>query len=352
MRLSEIAKLIDGELLGSGDTDIAGVRKIEEAGQGDVSFIANPKYIKFEQTTGATALIVDQDFQPARTDISYIRTQDPYMGFLRVLRLFAPPIGEQRPGVHPTAVIGSDVTIGSDVAIGPYVVVGDGSVLGDRCSIFANTVIGANVHVGSDSAIHANVSIYHGTRIGNRVTVHSGTVLGADGFGFAPGEGGAWEKIPQIGIVVIEDEVEIGANVTIDRATLGETRICRGVKLDNLIHVAHNVVIGQNTVIAAQTGISGSTKIGARNMIAGQVGIVGHIETAEHVIVEPQSGVSKSIRKPGRYFGHPAKEHLQALRQEGALRQLPDVLQEIRELRARIKGLEAALGYAEQNPIE
>jgi UDP-3-O-[3-hydroxymyristoyl] glucosamine N-acyltransferase len=184
--------------------------------------------------------------------------------------------------------------------------------------------------------------------VGDRVTIHAGAVLGADGFGFAPRSDGTWEKIPQTGIVVVEDDVEIGANTAIDRATLGQTLIGSGVKLDNLIHVAHNVVIGRNTVIAAQAGISGSTRIGEGNMIAGQVGIVGHIETASGVIIEAQSGVSKSIRNPGRYFGHPVKEHAQALRQEGALRQLPDLLREIRDMRNRIAQLEAALGVAEK----
>ncbi len=353
MRLSEIAEIIGGEIVGDGSLEIEGVKKIEEAGAGDVSFIANPKYAKFESTTRASALIVDNDFTTSRGDIAYIRTADPYMGFLRVLRHFAPDYGKQEPGIHPTAIIGDGVRIGDGVSIGPYAVIGSGTVLADNCSIFPHTVLGKNVTIGSEATIHSHVSIYNGCRVGDRVIIHSGTIIGADGFGFAPREDGGWEKIPQIGIVVIEEDVEIGSNVTIDRATLGETRICAGVKLDNLIHVAHNVVIGRKTVIAAQTGISGSTRIGERNMIAGQVGIVGHIETAERVIVEPQSGVSKSIRKPGRYFGHPAKEHLQALRQEGALRQLPDVLQEIRDLRTRIKALEDALRCAaEGNPLE
>jgi UDP-3-O-[3-hydroxymyristoyl] glucosamine N-acyltransferase len=340
MLVHEIARLVDGQIVGAADGEIANVRKIEEAAAGDISFIANLKYAKYHDITRASALLVGPDFPTTRADITYIRTADPYMAFLKVLRTFAPKGDLPEPGIHPTAVVADDVKLGEGVAIGPHVVIGRGGVIGDGAVIRANTVLGPNVTVGRDTIINANVSIYDGARIGDCVIIHSGAVLGADGFGFAPKEGGGWEKIPQIGIVVVEDDVEIGANVTIDRATLGETRICRGVKLDNLIHVAHNVVIGENTVIAAQAGISGSTRIGIDNMIAGQVGIVGHVETAPNVIIEAQSGVSKSIQKPGRYFGHPVKEHAQALRQEGALRQLPDLLREIRDMRNRIQKLE------------
>ena len=340
MHITEIARLVGGEIVGADDGEIANVRKIEEAAAGDISFIANLKYAKYHDITRASALLVGPDFPATRPDITYIRTADPYMAFLKVLRTFAPDSDMPEPGVHPTAVVADDVKLGDGVSIGPHVVIGPGSRIGDHTVIRANAVLGSNVTIGRDTIVNANVSLYRGTRVGDCVIIHAGTVLGADGFGFAPKEGGGWEKIPQIGIVVVEDDVEIGANVTIDRATLGETRICRGVKLDNLFHVAHNVVIGANTVIAAQAGISGSTRIGPDNMIAGQVGIVGHIETVPNVIIEAQSGVSKSIQKPGRYFGHPVKEHAQALRQEGALRQLPDLLREIRDMRNRIQKLE------------
>jgi len=346
MLVQDIARLVNGEFVGDGEREIIRIGKIEEASEGDISFIANPKYAKYHDTTGASALIVSQDFKATRPDLAYIRVSDPYAAFLQVLRVFAPSTDRPAPGVHPTAVVGPDVSLGSDVSIGPHVVIGSGSTIGAGTVIFPNTVLGSGVEVGRDCCIYANVSIYRATRIGNNVMVHSGTVIGADGFGFVPRGDEGWDKVPQVGCVVIEDDVEIGANCTIDRATLGETRICRGVKLDNLIHIAHNVVIGRNTAIAAQAGISGSTRIGAANLIAGQVGIVGHIETADQVIIEAQSGVSKSIRKPGRYFGHPVKEHAQALRQEGALRQLPDLLQEIRDMRNRIAQLEAALGVA------
>ena len=346
MQVQEIARLVGGEFVGDGEREITNISKIEDAAEGNVSFIANPKYLKYHDTTRASALLVALDFKTTRGDMAYIRVADPYAAFLQTLRAFAPVLERPEAGVHPTAVIGRDVTLGEGISVGAYVVVGDGSSIGNGSIIYPNTVLGTDVTLGQNCCVHANVSLYRGTRIGNNVMIHSGAVLGADGFGFVPNGESGWEKIPQIGIVVVEDNVEIGANCAIDRATLGETRIARGVKLDNLIHIAHNVTVGENTVIAAQTGVSGSTRIGVGNLIAGQVGIVGHIETADGVIIEAQSGVSKSIRKAGRYFGHPVKEHSLALRQEGALRQLPDLLAEIREMRNRIAQLEAALGVS------
>lgn len=348
MRVEEIARFVGGEVVGDPDREIADVKKIDEAGAGDISFIASPKYLRYHASTHASALIVSHDFETTRDDITYIRTPDPYASFILVLRTFGPVEERPEPGIHPSAVIAGDVEIGENVSIGANVVIGAGSTIGAGTTIYPNTVLGWRVSVGRECVIHPNVTLYRGTQLGDRVLIHAGAVLGADGFGFVPKADGSWEKIPQGGIVVVEHDVEIGANSTIDRATLGETRICEGVKIDNLVHIAHNVVIGKNSALAAQAGISGSTRIGESNLIAGQVGIVGHIETAPNVIIEAQSGVSKSITKSGRYFGHPVKEHAQALRQEGALRQLPDLLQEIREMRNRLAQLEAAMGVAEK----
>ncbi len=349
MRVEEIARLINGTVQGNGETVITDVKKIEEAGQGDISFIANPKYAKYAETTGASALIVNNEFQTNRDDIAYIKVEDSYKGFIKILGQFAPSDSLQGPGIHPTAVVAEDLIVDDTVSIGANVFIDKNCKVGKNVVIMPNVVIGAEVEIGDGTVLYPNVTIYPKTILGANVIIHSGSVIGSDGFGFIPDDNGAWEKIPQIGRVVIEDSVEIGVNVAIDRGTMGETHIGHGVKLDNLIHIAHNVVIGENTVIAAQTGIAGSTKIGLDNMIAGQVGIVGHIETADDVIIEAQSGVSKSIRKAGRYFGHPAKEHAIALRQEGALRQLPDLLAEIRDMRARIEKLETALGKEENS---
>lgn len=348
MRLVEIAQRVGGVLVGDGELEITAVRKIEEAGPGDISFIANPKYEKFAESTSATALLVGDGFEVDRADVALIRTSDPYAAFLDVLKLFAPEPERPAAGIHSTAVVAPDAVIDPSASIGPHVVVGPRSRIGANTVIGPNTVVGSDVVIGSAGLLYANVSIYDGCRLGNGVIVHAGAVIGADGFGFAPRDGGGWEKIPQIGIVRIEDEVEIGANTTIDRATMGETLIAEGVKVDNLVHIAHNVVVGRNTVIAAQVGIAGSAKIGEENMIGGQVGFVGHIETAPRVIVEAQSGVSKSVKRPGRYFGHPAKEHSVALKQEAASRQLPDLLQEFREIKARLRRLEESSGTAGQ----
>jgi UDP-3-O-[3-hydroxymyristoyl] glucosamine N-acyltransferase len=352
MLISEVAELVGGVVIGDGTKRVERPAKIEEAGPEDISFVAHARYAKHAEATRAGALIVDDEFVVTRTDVAYVRVADPYRAFLVVVERMTPPLRTPGAGVHPTAVIAGTATLADDVGVGAHAVIGDDTTIGRGTRIHPGVVIGAGSTIGENVTIYANVSIYDRTVIGRNVIIHSGAVIGADGFGFLPTSDGGWEKIPQVGRVVIGEDVEIGANATIDRASLGETVIGRGVKIDNLVHVAHNVVIGESSAIAAQAGISGSTRIGAANLIAGQVGIVGHIETAPNVIIEAQSGVSKSLRKSGRYFGHPAKEHSQALRQEGAIRQLPDLLATIRELRDRVRQLEAAVGLEAGDAIE
>ncbi|MDZ7264121.1 MAG: UDP-3-O-(3-hydroxymyristoyl)glucosamine N-acyltransferase, partial [candidate division KSB1 bacterium] len=263
----------------------------------------------------------------------------PYFAFLKVLQIFHPPSDTVAEGIHPTAIIGENTKIGQQPRIGAYVVIGKDCQLGDGVVIHPGTIIGPEVHIGDRTIIYANVVIRERVRIGNHVIIHGGTVIGADGFGFAR-EGQVYHKIPQVGTVVIEDQVEIGANCTIDRATMGQTVLRKGVKLDNLIQVAHNVEIGENTVIAAQTGISGSTKIGSNAIIGGQVGFVGHIEVGNNATIGAQSGVSKSLAGDAVYFGYPAKPIMQAKREEAALRKLPDLLKKIAELEARLAAVE------------
>jgi UDP-3-O-[3-hydroxymyristoyl] glucosamine N-acyltransferase len=345
MTVKEIAEYINAELIGDGGVTIAHVAKIEEAGRGDVTFIANPKYFKYLESTSASAVIVEKTFDTAPFTQSenppvFLKAKDPYTAFLLLLRLFNPPADIVPPGIHPTAIIPSGARLGADVRIGAYVVVGEGVSIGDRTAIGHGTVIGDNANIGEDTLLYPNVTVREGCIVGSRVIIHSGTVIGSDGFGFAPKGDGSYEKIPQTGIVVIEDDVEIGSNCSVDRATLGATRISKGAKLDNLIQIAHNVVVGEHTVIAAQSGISGSTKIGNGCIIAGQVGIVGHIEIADKVTIAAQSGIAKSITKPGAtYFGYPAKEHGRALRIEGVIRQLPELYSEINELRKKVDAL-------------
>ena len=343
MRLSEIAAVVSGRVEGDPSAEIRGVARIEDAGEGQITFLANPKYRKHLATTKASAVLVPATELPpgaasGRGRTAFIAVDDPYAAFLALVDLFHPAPAPPPAGIDPSARIGAGAVIGEDCSIGINVVIGEGCVIGDRTVVSHGSVLGAGVSVGEDSHMMENVVIRYGCRIGRRVTVHPGAVIGSDGFGFAPNDRGGYDKIPQRGTVVIEDDADIGANATIDRATVGETRIGRGVKIDNLVHIAHNVVIGGDTVIAAQSGIAGSTKVGRHCVFAGQVGVVGHLTIADNVTVAAQSGVSKSLTETGgTYFASPAKEHRRALRIEGALRQLPELLDEFRALKREIE---------------
>ncbi len=345
MKLRDLAALVNGEVEGDGDLDIRRVAKIEEAQAGDITFVANPKYQKFVETTDASAVIVARDLQASvRPRRTLVRVKDPYLSFLKVLVHFNPPADPLPPGIHPSAVIAPTATVGSDVRIGAHVVVGERVVVGEGAMLCHNVVVGDGAEVGQSSILYPNVTVYHGCKIGARVIIHAGTTIGSDGFGFAPKADGSYEKIPQMGIVVIEDDVEIGANCAVDRATLGETRIKRGVKLDNLIQVAHNVVIGENTVCAAQAGISGSTKIGKNCQLGGQAGLTGHLEIADGTKIGAQSGVHRSVEKPNTtIFGCPAYPQREALRMHGAVTQLPDLISTVRELKKKVDVLEEQL---------
>ena len=309
MTVRDIAAVLGAAVEGDAATGIGRVAKIEEAVHGDISFLANPKYAKYLDTTLASAVIIGKTVEaPGRTGPSrpvFLRVDDPYTSFLKVLLLFSPPEDPLAPGIHPTAVVDPGVKLGTDVRIGPHAVVGERCRIGDRTMIMAGTVIGRDVTVGAGTLLYANVTVREG-----------------------------W------GIVVVGDDVEIGANCTVDRATMGETRIENGVKLDNLIQVAHNVVIGEHTVIAAQSGISGSTKIGKRNMIGGQVGFSGHLAIADDSKWGAQSGVHRSVPAPGgTYMGTPAVPFRQATRIMGGMPQLPDALVTIRELKSEVEAL-------------
>ena len=348
MTLRDIAALLGAEATGDPALAIRGVAKIEEAGDGDVTFVANPKYAKHLAATKASAVIVGRTTEvPAGFRAALLRVDDPYTGFLKVLRAFHPPAPLLPPGIHPTAVVAKNARLGADVRIGAHVVVGHGCTIGDRCVIMHGTVLGDGVSVGDDTLLHASVTVSGGCRLGSRVVVHSGTVIGSDGFGFAPLPDGTYEKIPQMGIAVLEDDVEVGANCAIDRATLGETVVRKGAKLDNLIQVAHNVVIGENTVVAAQAGFSGSTRIGRNCMIGGQVGFTGHIDVADRTRVGAQSGVHRSVEEPGTtLFGYPALPFREAMKIHGAVLRLPEALERIRALQASVDRLERELDEA------
>ncbi|MFI5250836.1 MAG: UDP-3-O-(3-hydroxymyristoyl)glucosamine N-acyltransferase [Bacteroidota bacterium] len=347
MKLRDIARLVEGEIIGDEFFEIERLSKIEEAQKGDITFLANPKYLKFVETTGASALLVSKSTMGSiniagrKAPLTLIAVADSYRSFLQLIEVFYPQARALKKEIHPTAILPDSVKVGSDIAIGARVVVGEGCVFGNGVTVHPGTVIHDDVFIGDDSIIYSNVTIREQCRIGKRAIVHSGTVIGSDGFGFAPKPDGSYEKIPQRGIVVIEDDVEIGSNCSIDRATIGETRIKRGVKLDNLIQVAHNVVIGKNTVIAAQSGISGSSKIGEHCAFGGQVGIAGHLEIPPHTNIAAQSGVARTITKPGRtWFGSPIREVPGAYRIEAGILQLPELIAEVRSLRAKLEQLE------------
>ncbi len=344
MNVAEIARFLQGEVIGDGAVEIKRVAKIEEAGAYDLTFLANAKYAKYVATTKASAILVARSFQPASnaagSSICFIRVDDPYVAFLNVLKKITPPFDPFRRGIHPSVVVAPGAVIGPEVDLGAHVVIGEGARIGKKTRIGDGCVIGAQATIGEECLLYPNVTVYHQCRLGNRVAIHSGTVIGSDGFGFAPKADGTFEKIPQLGIVTIEDDVEIGANCAVDRATMGETLIKRGAKLDNLIQVAHNVVIGENTVIAAQSGVSGSTKIGKNVMVAGQVGFAGHIEVADRTIFLAQSGIPKSVTEPGKtYFGTPAKEKGIAFRVEAVIRSLPELAAEVYSLREKVEEL-------------
>lgn len=334
MKLSELADIVNGRTEGNADIEITGVGKIETATSSEITFISNPLYEKFYESTNAGAIVVSNEFiiKKKRKDISLLRVDDPYLSFLKLLEEFEKESMELT-GISGNSFIDEGTEILDNIYIGNFVSVGKNCSIGSNTQIMSNTVIENNVIIGSNCRIYPNVTIYKDCKIGNNVTIHAGTVIGSDGFGYVKQNDGSYKKIPQTGIALIEDNVEIGANCTIDRATLGETKICRGVKLDNQIQIAHNVIIGENTAIAAQVGIAGSAKIGKRCMIGGQSGIVGHIIICDDVIIGASVGVSKSITESGVYLGYRAKPKKESL--------MTDInIRNIGKLEARIKELE------------
>lgn len=342
LSIKEISDLVGGKIVGSQDISINNVAKIDEAGKGDITFLYLPSYDKYFDSTKASAVLVKEDFSKSRNDVTLIKVDAPEKAFLKIiLNYFTPQFNLE--GIDPSASIHSSAKIGSNVAIGKNVVVSAGCKVGNNSKLYHNSVLFEDVEVGTDCLLFSNISIRENSKIGNRVIIHSGTVIGSDGFGFNPNEKGVYQKVPQIGNVVVEDDVEIGSNVSIDRAALGSTIIKRGVKIDNLVQIAHNVVIGEDTVISSQTGISGSTKVGNNCVIAGQVGVVGHIEISDKVVLMAQSGISKPISKPGYYFGSPAKELKTAGILEAHIRNLPDYSSRIKQLESEIKRLELLL---------
>jgi UDP-3-O-[3-hydroxymyristoyl] glucosamine N-acyltransferase len=342
---AQIAQIISGTIDGNAETSVHSFGKIEEARSGQLAFLANPKYEDFLYSTQASVIIVNQSLQLKQPiDATLIRVSDPYSSFATLLDKYQQIKTQQLSGIQQPVYIHETAKTGENIFIGAFAYLGENVVVGDGSKIFPGVYLGNNVVVGKNSMIYPGVKIYHDCVIGSNVVIHAGTVIGSDGFGYAPQQDGSLKKVPQIGNVVIEDGVEIGANTTIDRATIGSTLIKSGAKLDNLLQIAHNVEIGNNSVIAAQSGISGSTKIGKNVMIGGQAGIVGHIQIADGSKINAQSGVSKSIKTPNSAVtGSPAYDYTSALRSQAITRNLPELEKRIKELEALVKELSAQI---------
>ncbi|MEY4381947.1 MAG: hypothetical protein RJA92_1327 [Bacteroidota bacterium] len=340
----QIALLVSGTIEGNPDTAVTSFAKIEEAAAGQLSFLANPKYNDYLYTTKASLIIVNESLQLEKSiTATLVRVKDAYTAFATLLTTYQNLKAQQRKGIETPSHIANSATMGSDVFVGAFAYIGEKVTIGNNTKIFPGAYIAENVSIGNNTTIHAGVKIYEDCVIGNDVIIHAGTVIGSDGFGFAPQPDGSYQKVPQIGNVIIEDQVEIGANTTIDRATMGSTIIKKGVKLDNLIQIAHNVEIGSQTVIAAQTGISGSTKLGQKIMIGGQAGIAGHLTIANGVKIAGGAGVTKNLDGEGKsYAGFPAEDAKQSLKAQVYTRQLP-------ELEKRVKELEKLLADMLQN---
>jgi UDP-3-O-[3-hydroxymyristoyl] glucosamine N-acyltransferase len=337
---SQIALLVNGKIEGDANASVSSFGKIEEAKTGQLAFLANPKYEDHLYSTQASIIIVNESLQlKENIGSTLIRVPDAYSAFATLLSKYQEMMTQQMNGIQQPSYIAKTASYGENVFVGAFTYVGENVRIGTNTKIFPGVFIGDNVTIGNSTIIHPGVKIYKDCLVGDRVTIHAGTVIGSDGFGFAPQADGTFKKVPQIGNVIIENEVEIGANTTIDRATIGSTIIKAGAKLDNLIQVAHNVEIGNSTVIAAQAGISGSTKIGKGAMIGGQAGVVGHLQIGDGAKINAQSGVSKSIEAGKAVTGSPAHDYTAALRSQAISRNLPQLEKRVKELEALVKEL-------------
>jgi UDP-3-O-[3-hydroxymyristoyl] glucosamine N-acyltransferase len=336
----EVAQLLGGTVIGDEQQALTGISSLTEANPGDISFLANPKYESYLGETKATAVLVASPHKAA--NIIQIVVSNPDFAFARVVATFGPKAVPPPVGIHPTAVIGERVKVGANPAIGPYAVIADGVVIGDNAVIYPHVYLGHECAIGNDCTLYPQVSVRERCQVGNRVILHSGVVIGSDGFGYASVEG-VHHKIPQVGIVVVEDDVEIGANSCLDRARFGKTRIGKGTKIDNLVQIAHNVETGHHCIIVAQVGVAGSTKLGNYVTLAGQAGISGHLTIGDHAIVTGKAGVSKSIPPRLVVRGSPAQEIKSAQSQEVAVRRLPATQATVKELLLRVTELERRL---------
>lgn len=339
----QIAELIQGRVEGNENATVRTFAKIEEGTEGAISFLSNPKYTHYIYDTKSSVVLINEDVELEKpVSCTLIRVKNAYECVAKLLQFYE-SMKPAKTGIDPLASISPKAKVGENVYVGPFAVIGDGAVVGDGCQIYAHTVIGDGVQVGQKCLLYPHVTIYQGCKIGNNVTIHAGSVIGADGFGFAPNTEG-YDKIPQIGIVVIEDNVEIGANTCVDRSTMGQTIIRKGVKLDNLIQVAHNCEIGENTVMSAQVGLAGSTKIGAWCMVGGQAGFAGHIQVADKTFIGAQAGIISNTKGNGQQLiGSPAVDPKVFFKARAIDSKLPDMYRQVAALQRELDELKAKL---------
>ena len=341
--LAEIAEKVHGRVKGNPEVVISGVAGLQEAEEGEISFVANRKYYNRVASTKATAVIVGEGNGAVPDGKNYLIVDNPYLSFLLTVELFNPQHSNFTPSIHPTAVVDPSAQIGERVFIGPLAVVGAGSRIGNDVILQARSYVGERAVIGDNTRVMPGAIVLEGVKVGKRCLLQSGCVLGGDGFGFVCDNRGVQQKIPQVSGLILGDDVEVGANTTIDRGTLAPTRIGNGVKCDNLVHIAHNVEIGDNTLVIAQVGISGSTKVGSSVILAGQAGVGGHLTIGDRVKVGAQAGVTKSVLPSMEVSGYPARPHNEALRSQAFLSRLPKLFSQIKELLARVKALENKL---------
>lgn len=334
---AQIAQWTNGEVVGNPDVQVNDFSKIEEGHQGSITFLANPKYTPYIYTTDASVVLVSRDFVPDKpVKATLIKVDDPYGTIARILEMASQMLYRHPEGVESPAHVGEGTTLPDEVYVGAFAYIGKNVKLGKGVKVYPQVYVGDNCNIGEGTVLYPGSKIYHGVKIGARCIIHSGAVIGADGFGFAPVDG-HYHKIPQVGVVEIGDDVEIGANTTVDRSTMGSTRIGNGVKLDNLIMIAHNVEVGNDTVMAAQAGIAGSTKVGAGCRIGGQVGLAGHIHIGDNVEIGAQSGIQRNIRSGSRVIGTPAVEIGDFARQVVYLKNIGDLNNRVHELEKKLK---------------
>jgi UDP-3-O-[3-hydroxymyristoyl] glucosamine N-acyltransferase len=351
MKLRELAERLACRLEGDGEIDIVRVAGIDAAEPGDLTFVANPKYLPALATTRASAVLlrddapVDLTRRAGRPALALLHAADPYLAFARAVGIFAPQ-WKPAPGVHAMAAVANDASLGSDVSVGPFVAIGEGASIGDRTVVFPNVTIGPGTRIGADCIIHSNVAIRERVTLGDRVILQNGVVIGGDGYGFVRRGDGTHEKIPQVATVVIEDDVELGANATVDRPAVGETRIKAGTKIDNLVQIAHGVTVGRNVLMAAQVGIAGSTDIGDDVMFGGQVGVGGHLTVGRGVVAVGQSGITNSVDAGAMVAGYPAIDAREWRRASAVFRRLPELKKRIEQLEVRLAELGAPVDVA------